>query len=350
MKKRFAILKNETINDHIKWVEACEKIKEKIDYDVIDFLDSEFVKKVIHGNYDMVLAKPPGISTRYKELYDEKILLLSLLNIKVYPSPLEIYIYENKRFLYSWLEANKLPHPNTKVFHNKEFAYNYLRNCSFPVVAKTNIGASGSGVKILKSEKEALKYITLAFSGKGAPKRWGPNLEKGNLLGRGLRYLMKPNEIKRKVSVYLSKKSEKQTNLVLFQQYVPHSFEWRVVAIGDSYFAHKKLKTGDKASGSLIKQYDQPSAKLLDFAKDIMEQFGFLSQALDIFENEYGVYYINELQCIFGQSDPYQMLIDGKPGRFIFKNKKWVFEKGMFNQNESYDLRIAHAMQLVGIK
>ncbi len=53
-----------------------------------------------------------------------------------------------------------------------------------------------------------------------------------------------------------------------------------------------------------------------------------------------GKYLINEMQCIFGQSDPYQMLVNGKPGRYVFKDGKWIFEEGMFNRNESYNLRV----------
>ena len=40
------------------------------------------------------------------------------------------------------------------------------------------------------------------------------------------------------------------------------------------------------------------------------------------------------------------MSIDGKPGRYINTNDKWVFEEGMFNTNHSCDLRLEHALEL----
>jgi hypothetical protein len=41
------------------------------------------------------------------------------------------------------------------------------------------------------------------------------------------------------------------------------------------------------------------------------------------------------------------MLIDGKPGRYINKSGKWIFEEGDFNTNESYDLRLQAALDLL---
>jgi len=53
------------------------------------------------------------------------------------------------------------------------------------------------------------------------------------------------------------------------------------------------------------------------------------------------------MQCIFGQSDPCQMLIDGKAGRYFRNNGHWIFEAGNFNQNESFNLRVQFAIDFV---
>ena len=73
------------------------------------------------------------------------------------------------------------------------------------------------------------------------------------------------------------------------------------------------------------------------------EKHGFFSLAIDIFESEDG-YLVNEMQCIFGQSDPYQMLVDGKPGRYVCNMDKWVFEEGDFAKNACYNLRLEFAL------
>ena len=126
---------------------------------------------------------------------------------------------------------------------------------------------------------------------------------------------------------------------MIFQEYIPHEFEWRVVRIGDSFFAHKKLKTREKSSGSLLKNYDNPPLELLNFVKEITEKHRFYSQAIDIFESERG-YLVNEMQCIFGQSDPYQMLVNGNPGRYRYLDDEWIFEPGDFARNGCYNLRL----------
>ena len=41
------------------------------------------------------------------------------------------------------------------------------------------------------------------------------------------------------------------------------------------------------------------------------------------------------------------MIIDGKPGRYILKNSKWIFEEGNFNKNNSYNLRLENVINLL---
>lgn len=350
----FAIIGNENSNEGELWLRACENAKDFIiNCDIIDLSRNDWLKRITQKKYDYYLCKPPGISSSLKQLYDERVLIIAtVLNLPIYPTLTEILIYENKRFLSFWLEANKIPHPKTFVFYNKEEAQFSLANKLLPLVAKTNIGASGSGVKILKNIKDVDAYLNSAFNDEGISQRWGPNLKKGHIIQRGFYYLIHPYEIKKKLEIYKKKKEEVQKGFVILQEYIKHDFEWRVVAIGDSYFAHKKLKIGEKASGSTLKQYDNPPLKLFDFAKNIMDRFGFYSQAIDMFETNEGQLLVNEMQCIFGQSDPYQMLVNGTPGRYRFIDGKWVFEEGNFNTNESYDLRIAHIINMIqkGIK
>ena len=90
----------------------------------------------------------------------------------------------------------------------------------------------------------------------------------------------------------------------------------------------------------------QSPLELLDFVKEVTNKCGLTSIAIDVFENK-GRFLINEIQCFFGQSDPYQMLVDGKPGRFVSDGSKWIFEEGMFNTNQCYDLRLNHAISLI---
>jgi hypothetical protein len=212
-------------------------------------------------------------------------------------------------------------------------------------VAKVNIGASGSGAFVLHDQNDAIDYINQTFTGKGAPQRSGPNLSKGGLIKRGMHYIFNPSDIQRKLNIYRTKRNNLQTGFVIFQEYIPHDFEWRVVRIGDSFFAHKKMKIGEKTSGSTLKGYGNPPLELFDFVKEITDKHHMYSQAVDIFENSKKGYLVNEMQCMFGQSDPYQMLVNGKPGRYHMTDKAWRFEEGDFARNACYDLRLEFVLK-----
>jgi glutathione synthase/RimK-type ligase-like ATP-grasp enzyme len=349
MKKiKVVILRNEQATDHLLWIQACEAFKDQLEYSIVDITKNSWFESIQSRQFDILLAKPGGLTAPYKQLYDERIYILTtVLGYPVFPSADEIFIYENKRFLSYWLKANHIPHPKTDVFYNHKEAEEFLQMNVFPIVGKTNIGASGSGVRILKNRKEALNYITQTFSGKGAPKRFGPNIIQGDLFKRGINYFVHPEAIIDKLDIYKTKRSDFQKDFVIFQEYIQHNFEWRVVRIGDSFFAHKKIKIGEKASGSLVKGYENPPLDLLNFVKRITDKIEFFSQAIDIFESERG-YLVNEMQCIFGQSDPYQMLVDNKPGRYRFIEDRWLFEQGEFNKNESFNLRVEFILQKYG--
>jgi hypothetical protein len=347
MKKiKIIILRNELENDHTLWIKACLDFNDQLEFRVVDLSKNNWLSEIQKEKFDVLLAKPSSLTSHFKTLYDERIYILErCLGYYIFPSAEEIFIYENKRFLSFWLEANRIPHPKTNIFYTKEEALNYIKEVTFPIVAKTNIGASGSGVIILKESKSAINYTLETFEGNGAKQRNGPNLSKRGLLLRGFFYFFRPREIFTKLLIYQTRKLNMQKEFVLFQEFVSHDFEWRVVRIGDSFFAHKKLKIGEKASGSLLKEYAKPPFPLLDFVREITNKHGFFSQSIDVFEIGEEKYLVNEMQCVFGQSDPHQMLIDGIPGRFLYKENNWLFEPGNFNANESFNLRIKYILE-----
>ncbi len=342
MKLRAVILANESRDDHLPWSEACEKHADRLDYRVVNLVSDSWLEQIREQPFDLLLARPGGLTAHYKQLYDERIFILGVeLGYTVFPAPLEIFLYENKRFLASWLKAWEIPSPVTHIFYEYDEALSFIEESACPMVAKTNIGASGSGVTILESARQARDYLEKTFTGSGAPQRLGPNLAKGRLLQRGLRYIVQPSMIPGKLDVYMTKRISRQKGFVIIQEYVPHEFEWRAVRIGESFFAHKKLKSGDKASGSLLKLYDNPPYELLDFIKGITDRHRLFSQAVDLFESD-GRFLVNEMQCIFGQSDPYQMLVDGEAGRYRFLDGRWVFEAGDFAANACFNLRVEY--------
>jgi glutathione synthase/RimK-type ligase-like ATP-grasp enzyme len=347
-KRKFVILANERAGDHQLWIDACKNFSDKIAYRVVNLVSDNWYEQIIKEKVDCLLTKPGGLSMPFKQLYDERLMILAReKHFPMFPCLDEVLIYENKRFFSYWLKANNLPHPKTHVFYDRKETEKFLSETAFPVVAKLNIGASGNGVQILKNKDAADRYIHEIFTS-GKTSRVGPRLDKGHIIKRVAAKLLDPKSLIERLRVYKTVSGDVQKGFCIFQEFIKHDYEWRVVRIGDSFFAHKKLLKKDKASGSLEKKYDNPPLKLLEFVKEITERFQFFSQAVDIFETSEGHYLINEMQCIFGQSDPYQMLVDGTPGRYLFADGQWVFEAGDFNTHESFDLRLQAAIDLYG--
>jgi glutathione synthase/RimK-type ligase-like ATP-grasp enzyme len=352
-KYRLIILENGISQDHLSWVESCEKRNSEIEYSLLDLSRNDWLEQVLSQDADYYLTNVPSFTTSLKQMYDERLYIINkILNLPIYPSYEEFLIYENKRMLSYWLESNKVPHPRTWIFYNKKEAEYFSEYCKYPVVAKTTIGASGSGVKILKNKREVNKYLGDVFTRKGITRYWGINLRKGDWGKRVFNRLKNLPEFFN----YMAKKRvmatiEPQKLHVIFQDYIKCDFEWRCVRIGDSYFGHKKLaKRGEKKSGTSEVSWDPPTFQLLDFIKTITEKGNFLSMAVDVFEPQPGKFYVNEMQCFWGSKNPHQMLIDGNPGRYVFKKGAWVFEEGLYNTNNSYDLRLGHVINLLKVK
>lgn len=342
---RVAILQNEDKGSANKWKIACEK--ENITCDVIDITASDWLEKILLIKYDFLLSKPPGLLTHYKTMYDERLYIISkVLKIPVYPTYEECFIYENKKLLSYFLKANNIPHPSTQVFYSKEDAVKFTYHSNYPFVGKTSIGASGSGVTIIKNKKTAKKYILKAFSKKGIKRRFGPNRVTGSPKLWLEKAMKSPKLLLKKIKEYLGIYKHGERDFVIFQEFVPHEFEWRVVRIGESYFAHKKIKYKEKASGSKGIEYVNPPFSILNFSRELCEKHQFNFMALDIFEDSKSGFLVNEMQTIFGHVQDYILAVDGEPGRYIYKNNSWIFEPGDFNTNESYDLRLKTALEL----
>lgn len=349
------ILKNEISDSVEAWVKACEN--KDISYKVIDLTKNSWLDEIISQQFDLFVLRPTCSNQDFKTMYDERIYILAkVLEKNIFPSYEECYIYENKRLLSYYLKALNIPHPRTDVFYNYAEAEKFTRETTYPIVAKTNIGAAGSGVKVLNSKEEANKYIKKAFKGGGIRRRFGPNRVTGSPKKWFVKALKDPDYFIMKLKSYLRRYEDTQKGLVIFQKFVPHDFEWRVIKIGNSFFGYKKLAYKGKASGVKKKEFVDPPKQLLDFVREISEKHNFQSMAFDIFEHPEQGYLVNELQTIWGNKpDPktgsyYRLAVNGVPGRYVFNKKEWKFEAGDFNTNESCDLRLEAAIKLFNLK
>lgn len=162
---RIGIIRNEKANSADDWIRACEN--KGLDYYIVDLSENNWLDKILGSNVDFYVTQPPGTYERFKTLFDERLYIITNdLKLRIFPFYAESLIYENKKMLSYYLKSHNIPHPKTCVFYNDQEAITYVEQADLPIVAKTNIGASGAGVKIIRSKQKALSYINLAFHGR----------------------------------------------------------------------------------------------------------------------------------------------------------------------------------------
>jgi len=316
---------------HKYYIKSCDEIG--IDYEVIDIIGPDWLSNVLSSNCDGYLCRPPSEFQERKSMFDERLYIINkLMGKSIYPSYEELCIYENKRMMSYWLELNHFPHAPTRVFYSKKAFLNWLNDADLPIVLKNNIGSTSKGVRIIKDKGIAKTIAGLVFG-------WG-----NAKLAIGY-----TSQMTGKILPFPAL-GTMQKHYLIVQNFERIRWEWRIIKIGESYFGHKKLLKGDFASGSGKVGWDAPPDELLMMVKDICERGNFYSMAVDIFETIDGRYLVNELQSIFGSYDDSQTYINGKPGRFILQNGKFVFEEGIFNKHGSYLLRVKHFIELLNNK
>ncbi len=328
-KLKLGILKS-YCREYRQYVKSCKDLG--IHYEVIDIISPDWIQLVEQSNCDGFLCRPPSKIQEQKTMFDERLLVLTeYMKKTIYPTYNELFIYENKRMMSYWLKVNNFPHTDTHVFYRKRDLLEFLDgHDEYPMVYKSNIGAKSSGVKIVRNRKMARSIGRKIF---GIYR--SPALTKGYTPVKSGSFIKVPA-----VGVI-------EKHVMLLQKFEKIKWEWRMVKIGESFFGHKKLLKGSFASGAMLKGWGRPPDKLLHMVREICDQGKFVSMAVDIFETIDGRFLVNELQSIFGQSTEDLMYVDGLPGRLLYIDGEFVFEKGNFNQNNSFKLRVEHFCKIL---
>ena len=297
---------------HMANIAACRELG--VSYRVLDISGTNWVELVKNAGCDAFLAWPSSYLSIWKEMYDDRLKFMEdELGMVIYPSYRELWLYENKRRVRDWLEINQIPHPRTWIFYNEVEAIEFLKKAEFPIVFKTNVGSSASGVWILRDFSKSITLVRKAFRQGIVAKGRDPR--------------------------------DRQWGVVYFQEYFPDVKEYRMIRIHDAYFGYKKERIGDFHSGSHAFSFFDPPHALLDFTEDVTEKGKFTSMNIDIFETLDGRLFVNELQAVFGASNPRVMLmVNGKTGRYIRNNQSgtWAFEEGDFSRNACANIRVQY--------
>lgn len=296
-------------------VKAC--IDLKVRFKVVDLAANDWIDRVVDSGCDAFLATPSTLLRLWHRMNQERLWVVSHdMERRLCPTFEELYLWESKYRMRDWLDAHEVPHPETWVFFDKEQAMGFCRATEYPVVAKTDSGAASNGIFVLGDQRAAVRLINRAFS--------------EGLLPRS------------------ADAREREQGSILFQQYVHHDHEWRVVRIGDDFLCRRKVRLGEFASGSGNIGWAEPLPGMLEFGREVTDAGGFRHIALDIFEDSRAGaadrFLVNELQAIVGFRE---VPVNENMGRWRRDHRaaSWTFEHGCFHQNACANLRVKMLLQ-----
>ena len=314
-------------------VKSCQSLG--VDYEIVDIFSANWIENVKNCDADGFFCPSLCLSQELKTIQDERYYFVSqVMHRPIYPDFTGLYIHESKRNMAAWLEINGYPHAKTRVFTDRKEAIEYLDKCQYPIVTKANVGAGASKVVILKSKAEAKRMAKKCLTA-----------SRFSFLKPGWAYKMR---FRRWYMPPMWDVRNRQKDYFIVQDFVENvKHEWRILKIGNSYFGHQKLLSGQFASGSGLVGWVAPPRELLDMVRVLCEKGGFPCMDVDIFETKDGQYSINELQAFFGSYLDYQMSIEGHHGRYVWNGNDYVFEEGDFNVHGSTKLKIEHFIDIL---
>lgn len=303
---------------HASYIGACRDLG--VPYRLVDISGPDWIDRLKQEPCDAYLVWPEVVLTVWKQMFDERLrVMVKELGKIIYPSYEELWLYESKRRVHYWLRAHGVPHARTWVFYSCDEALEFGRTADLPLVYKPDLGAVAKGIKIFRDRGALQRHIKRVF-------RKGISLPRGD-------------------------PRDRQWGVVLLQEYLANADEWRVIRLGDSYFAYKKGRKGDFHSGSHLVIFADPPPRLLDLVKQWTDKGHFTSMSLDVFETPDGRYWVNELHAVFGR-DPWDhsMEVNGTPGRYVYDEKRaaWIFEEGIFTENAACNLRVKKVLEMLG--
>lgn len=308
-----------------RWIEYCEK--KNIEYITVNAFDNDIIEKVKscdafmwhhhHGDFKDVL-------TARRILF-----ALEHAGVKVFPDFNTGWHFDDKVAQKYLLEAIDAPLVPSYVFYDKQEALEWAKNTDFPKVWKLKGGAGAVNVKLVRSKKDAIKLINIAF-GKGFSQfdRLGNLKErykkyksgKDTLLGvaKGVGRLIIPTEF--------AKLQSRERGYVYFQEFVPNNMhDTRVVVVAEKAAAERrKVRENDfRASGSGKFSFNDINIDAVKIALDVSKRLKLQSAAFDFVEDENSNPLIVEISYGFGTTG-----IDNAPG-FWDSSLQWY--EGKFN-------------------
>jgi glutathione synthase/RimK-type ligase-like ATP-grasp enzyme len=235
-----------------KWIEYCKE--NNIKYKKVDCYSSSIVKDL--DDCEILMWHWHHYDSKAILMARQLICSLELKGIKVFPNINTCWHFDDKLGQKYLLESIDAPMVKSYAFFSKKEANEWVKNTTFPKVFKLRNGAGSVNVKLIKSDKEARRYIRKSFSSGFFISRFENFKERlwqfkrdnsiSNFIniGKGIYRIFFPSK---------SIRNTREKNYLYAQDFIPdNSFDIRINIIGKRAFGLKSMvRDGDfRASGS----------------------------------------------------------------------------------------------------
>jgi glutathione synthase/RimK-type ligase-like ATP-grasp enzyme len=228
-----------------------------------------------------------------------KIPLIEAMGIPCFPNSLMLWLYDDKIRESFFLRQHGHPTPDTFISFSPEEARNFLEAAAYPLVAKTHMGASSSGVILLRDRTQAFDLLKGIFREPTLLEKvkekyyFLPRMAKGDfLLARKYRFV------------------DACPRYLYAQAFIETDFDWRITTLGKdllSVFVRKNRPGDFRASGSGRWEMVEPEnlpVEACDLALAISNRHGFTSMAYDFMLGPKG-WVIGEISMTFMLNEVY---------------------------------------------
>jgi len=230
--------------------------QEGIKCDLVEMDKNDWIQKL--KPYDLVIWKPQFMGVRSSQNFKEKIFFIQyFMKKRVYPNYETVWHFDSKIAQSYIFRYQKIRTPETFVSFDYNEAMHHAIRLNYPVVVKESSGASSSGVSLVKSCRNLMRYINSRFL-------WE------NLLSRKLS----------------SRIFDRFGHLYTQRFLRGNSCDLRITIIGDRYafgFWRKNRNNDFRASGSGRIDYESRLPKdIISYCARISKMNHFDSMAYDI--------------------------------------------------------------------
>ena len=273
-----------------RWIEYCKK--NSIQFKVVNAYDSNIVEQLKECDAFMwhhSHADP-------KDVLFAKQLLFSLEESgkRVFPNWHSCWHFDDKVGQKYLLESIGAPLVPSFVFYTKKDALDWISKTTFPKVFKLRGGAGSSNVKLARTQKQARRFVRLAF-GRGFPQfdRVGYLKERFRLWREGKDSLLGVMKGLGRLFIVtdFAKMHGREKGYAYFQDFIANNdYDIRVCVVGTRAFALKRMaRRGDfraSGSGNIIYQKSQINEQCVRIAFDINKRLKAQSVAYDFVFDE----------------------------------------------------------------